>query len=65
MGSEIRFFIHGIAAAQIAEKSSQTTYQGAMQKTTMKTALLSKERMVQDSSVTAGDSKLHSIYGKY
>lgn len=46
LGSEIRFFIHRVAAAQIAEKFSKVIYQEAMQRTTKQTTLLSLAIMV-------------------
>lgn len=60
LGSEIRFFIPGVGAAQIAEQSCKAIHQAAMQQ--KKTTLLLDERMVRDSSVTAVDRMSYSRY---
>lgn len=60
LGSEIRFFIPGVGAAQIAEQSCKAIHQAAMQQ--KMTTLLSDERMVRDSSVTAVDRMSYSRY---
>ena len=60
----IRFFVPGVGAIQIAEKSYEVTHQAAVQRT-LKTTLLSDERMVQDSFVTADDCMSYSRYQNY